>query len=106
MGCPRKITREDEKRLVGFLVRNLTANQGEMIWFLWEEYSIQVNQSTVSRALKRLKWSRKKARRIARRVNDELRRAYMVDMVGILAEQMVFLDEFIFNEITGWRLTV
>jgi len=31
MGCPRKITREDEKRFVGFLVRNPTANQGERI---------------------------------------------------------------------------
>jgi transposase len=50
-------------------------------------------------------WLRKKARRVARRINDELRRAYMVDMAGILAEQMVFFDKSMFNEITEWRLT-
>jgi hypothetical protein len=105
IGCPRKITRADEKRLFDFLVRNPTVNQEEMTWFLWEECGIQVNQSTVSRVLKRLMWLRKKARRIARKINDELRRAYMVDMAGILAEQMVFLDESMFNETTGWRLT-
>jgi hypothetical protein len=27
-------------------------------------------------------------------------------MAGIRAEQMVFLDESMFNEITGWRLTI
>jgi hypothetical protein len=40
MGCPRKITHADEKRLVDFLVRNPTANQEEITWFLWEECGI------------------------------------------------------------------
>jgi hypothetical protein len=34
----------------------------------------------------------------------ELRRAYLAEMAHIQAEQMVFLDESLFNEVTGWRL--
>jgi transposase len=29
----------------------------------------------------------------------------LLEMIGITAEQMVFLDESLFNETTGWRLT-
>src|SRR6266536_3901692 len=31
---------------------------------------------------------------------------YKTQMVGIHAEQIVFLDEVLFNEITGWRASV
>jgi hypothetical protein len=75
-----------------------------MAWFLWEEYGIRVSQSTVSRFLTRIKWSRKKARRVAKRQCQQLRNDYLANMAGILAHQMVFLDETIFNEVTGWRL--
>ena len=30
---------------------------------------------------------------------------YKTQMIGIHAEQMIFLDEALFNETTGWRLT-
>jgi hypothetical protein len=29
----------------------------------------------------------------------------MIDMMGIRAEEMVFLDKSMFNKTTGWRLT-
>lgn len=103
-GQPRKLTKECENRLIQYLLRNPTANQEEMAWFIWEEYGIRVNQSTVSRFLTRIKWSRKKARRVAKRQCQQLRNDYLANMAGILAHQMVFLDETIFNEMTGWRL--
>jgi hypothetical protein len=36
----------------------------------------------------------------------KLRRAYLAEVAHIKAEQMVLLDEFLFNEVTGWRLMV
>jgi hypothetical protein len=35
----------------------------------------------------------------------KLRRAYLAEMAHIQAEQMVLLDESLFNKVTGWRLT-
>jgi transposase len=103
-GCPRKMTKRDEDLLIQFLARNPTANQEEMRWFLWEECGIRVSQSTISRFLNRVKWSRKKARRVSKQMSLALRRAYLADLADIRAEQMVFLDESLFNEVTGWRL--
>ena len=102
---PRAITPADGARLLEFLTRNPTADQQEMLWFLWEECNLYINQSTVSRWLKAAKWSSKKARRSAMNASLDLRRGYLAEMVGITAEQMVFIDESLFNETTGWRLT-
>jgi DDE superfamily endonuclease len=52
----------------------------------------------------RVRYSRKKARRVAKTMSLELRRAYLAEMAHIEEEQMVFLDESLFNEVTGWRL--
>jgi transposase len=39
MGCPRKMTKRTEDLLIQFIVRNPTANQEEMTWFIlwWEK---------------------------------------------------------------------
>jgi|SRR6266536_5132306 len=76
-----------------------------MAQFLREEHGVDVNQSTISRLLKRAKWTRKRARRIAKRMDFSLRNDYLASIAGIRAHQMVFLDESLFNETTGWRLT-
>lgn len=104
-GQPCKITPATEALLIDFLVRNPTSNQTEMAWFMWEECGVSVTQSTVSRVLKRVKWTKKKARRQAQALSLDLRRGYLSEMACIRAEQMVFLDESMFNETTGWRLT-
>ena len=105
IGYPRKLTSASKTILLDWLNRNRTATQDEMVWFIWEECGIYVSQATVLRALKRLKWSRKKARRIAIALSLDLRRGYIASMAGIRAEQIVFLDESLFNETTGWHLT-
>jgi transposase len=56
-GCPFKMTKASED-LVQFLLRNPTSSQAEMAWFLWEECGIRASQPTISRFLKRIKWSR------------------------------------------------
>jgi hypothetical protein len=62
----------------------------------WLEYEcgVRVSQSTISRLSKR---SKKEVRRISLRVErrDE-------EISRFLADDLVFLDEFIFNEKTGW----
>jgi transposase len=102
-GSPHKMTKATED-LLQFLTRNPLSDQGEMGWFIWEECGIRVSQPTISRFLKRVRWSRKKARRVSKKLYFQQRLDYLADMAGISAEQMVFLDETIFNEATGWRL--
>jgi transposase len=103
IGRPRDITIAARGGLLLYLMWFPIASQDEMAWFLWEEYGISVNRSTVSRELKRVRWSKKKAARISHHRSQQIRRDYTVEMAGITAEQMVVLDETLFNESTGWR---
>ena len=64
-----------------------------------------VSDSTISRVLKGRRWSRKKARREAQAAHPQARADYIALTTGLRAENMVFLDESLFNETTGWRLT-
>jgi hypothetical protein len=77
--------------------------QDEMAYWLWHERGVRVSQSTISRLIKKNKWSRKELRRIALGQSDQLRQMYRQDMFGVAAEDIVFLDESIFNEKTCWR---
>ena len=72
--------------------------------FLEEEWNIRVNQSTVSRLLKRNKLRNKKGQRIGHTQSQALRVAWQAQMHDISAEQMVFIDESLFKQQTGWRL--
>jgi transposase len=101
IGCPRKLTLHDEDLFFFFLARYPTSTLPEMSWFIWEERGIMVNESTIFRALKRKKWSKKKARREVYLANPQARRDYIAVTAGLRAENMVFLDESLFNEITG-----
>jgi hypothetical protein len=62
-----------------------------------------VHQSTVSRILKRRKWTQKELRRISLGRSDELQQRLKEEMRQFAAEDLVFLDESIFNEKTGWK---
>jgi hypothetical protein len=74
-----------------------------MVWFLWEEWGVFVSQPTVSRTIKRIDISRKQGERVGIRQNDELRLDWKAQMLHVTAEQLVFVDESLFNETTGWR---
>ena len=63
-----------------------------------------MSQSTVSRMLKRREWTRKSLRRLSRNRNEDLKRQWREDLRRFVAEDLVFLDESIFKEQTGWRL--
>jgi hypothetical protein len=56
--------------------------------------------------LKRRNWTQKGLRRISLDHSDELRQKWKEEMQQFAAEDLVFLDESIFNEKTGWRYRV
>ena len=60
-----------------------------------------MHRSTISRILKKRRWSNKKGQRVEVRQNDQLRLNWVADMLRLTAEQLVFVDESLFNETTG-----
>lgn len=62
-----------------------------------------VSQPTVSRLLKRRNWTGKELRRISLNRSEALRRAYQDDIRHFAVEDLIFLNESIFNKKTGWR---
>jgi len=77
--------------------------QDEMVQWLWHERGVLVSKSTVCRLIKNRNWTRKKLKRISLNRSEALRRAYLDDIRQFTAEDLVFVDESIFNEKTGWR---
>ena len=70
---------------------------------MWCERGILVDRSTIARTIHRRNWTRKELRWISHGRSDLLRRAWREDLRQYAAEDLVFLDESIFNEETGWR---
>lgn len=92
-----------ERSLLTHLSTSPWLYQDEIAVFLKEEWDIKVHKSTISRFLKRHRWSRKKGHRIASGQSDILRTQWQSDMRHFTANQLVFLDESIFKWQTGWR---
>lgn len=102
MGRPRRTTLGQEQSLIRFIEQQPWASQPEMVRFLWEEWQLPVHQSTISRILKKHRISCKKGQR-TKRPNEQLRLDWIAQLLGLTAEQLVFIDETLFNESTGWR---
>lgn len=98
---PRKLSPFHEVELLKYLEQRSHAYLDEMCWFLWDEFEISATDSTVSRALKRLGWNRKKMVRRSAQRNQQLRDGWMQRLGGWTAEQLIFLDESAACERTG-----
>ncbi len=57
----------------------------------------------ISRILKRRHWSNKKKQHVSIRQNDELQLNWVIDLLQLTTEQLVFIDETFFNKITRWH---
>ncbi len=77
--------------------------QKEMMWFLWKKWSIHVHKFIIFRILKKRHWSEKREQCVNIRQNDELRLNWIVDLLQLMTEQLVFIDESLFNKTTKWR---
>ena len=105
-GKPRSITKAAGESLIEYIEEQPWAQQKEMVWYLGEEWGLNVHRSTVGRFLKRERLSSKRGRRVADRQNSELRLAWIAGLLNLTAEQIVTVDESNFNETTGWRRRV
>ncbi len=99
----RKIFSVAEDFLITYLKQQSWTMQKEMMWFLWKEWDIHVHRFTIFRILKKRHWSNKKKQRVSIRQNDELRLNWIADLLQLTAEQLVFVDETLFNETKEWR---
>jgi hypothetical protein len=71
--------------------------------FLYDEYELEASVATISRTLKRAKWSRKSVQARAAERCEPLRRAWQGIQKQYDSDQLVFLDESASNERTGDR---
>ena len=102
-GRPRKLTRADKDALFDTLAIDGWMMHDEIAFWLAVERGVIVSRSTVCRLLKRNKWTRKNIARLSLSRSEVLREAYIEEMKKYAADDLVFLDEAIFNEKTGWR---
>jgi transposase len=104
LGRPHNMTIADEKALLEVLETHGWMYQDEMIWWLEYERGVIISQPTLSRTLRRNKWTQKAIETISKRRSEHLRELYLDAMAAYPAEDIIFIDESIFNEKTGWRL--
>lgn len=90
-----------QEELLIYLDQRPMAYLDEMAWFLYDEFNVTLDESTIHRALHRLGWSRKNMRKIARQRNQDPRNAWFVRLTGWRADQLIFLDESAACERTG-----
>ncbi|KAI9859032.1 MAG: hypothetical protein M1813_007160 [Trichoglossum hirsutum] len=103
LGRPRGLTNADEEAVLELLLTEGWRRQDEIVFWLWCERNVLVSQSMVSRMLKRRKWNQKELRWISLSRSRDLRQGWREEMRQYAAEDLVFFDESIFNEKTGWR---
>lgn len=103
LGRARKLSQADEDAVFEYLLHESWRQQDEVRSWLYYERGVDVSVPTISRLFKRRKWSRKQLKRISLNRSEPLRRAYLDDIRQFAADDLVFLDESIFNEKTGWR---
>ena len=101
-GRPRSLSPAALEALLEYLRQKPWLYQDEMARFLREEWDIDVHKSTISRALKKAKISRKRAQRIGPQ-SEQLRVAWQAFASEVTAEQLVFIDESLFKLQTMWR---
>ena len=103
LGRPKRLTEADKEAVFSMLLEEGWRQQEEIVYFLKHERGIEVHRSTVSRLLKHEKWSQKELQRISRLRSEELREGWRNDIGRFAQEDLIFLDESIFNKKTGWR---
>jgi transposase len=103
IGRPRKLTVADKNALYDHLVENGWSYLDEMKEFLLEERGVDVSLATISELLSSNNWTRKQLKLVARDRSELMRTEYLYEMRAFQAEDLIFLDESIFNEKTGWR---
>ena len=104
-GRPRDITSSMFNALCKHWVTHPHLYHDEMARFLLDEFDIPVSTQSIGRALRSIKWTNKKIRRVANRQNADLRDLYIYNTKDFSPEQFVFLDESGTDKRGGLRRT-
>ncbi len=88
-----------EDFLITYLKQQSWIMQKEMMWFLWKKWDIHVHKFMIFRILKKKHWSNKKRQYVSIKQNDELQLNWIVDLLQLMTEQLVFINKTLFNEI-------
>ena len=75
-GRLRVISQYIEEQLLAYLEERPISYLDELVYMLFDEFDLAVDESTVWRALHRLGWSRKHMRRVASQRNAFLRNSW------------------------------
>lgn len=103
LGRPYKTSIADEEALLEAITYEGWMYQDEMRKWLEEERGVKLGKTAMSDLLKRNGWSRKTIELRSMYRSERLRQLYMEEMKDYPMDDMIFLDESIFNEKTGWR---
>ena len=104
-GRPRSITPLMVDALRQHLLEKPDRYLDELVVFLWDEFEILVTVATISRTLRRMGWSKKVARRVAREQNADLRDSYLHDLSSYEPHHLVYVDESGCDKRVGFRRT-
>lgn len=77
----------------------------EMADFLWDVFEVNVSTDSISRALKKIKWSKKTIQQKAKEQNPEWRDEYRHDILEYHSYQLVYVDESGCDKRSGIRRT-
>jgi transposase len=103
-GPKRVITHKIEQAIKALLDESPWTYQDEIVEFLFEVFDITVDQTTISKTLKRINITRKKLTIVAAQRSEELRIQWLDDLQQFTAEQIVCVDESGSDERTGDRI--
>lgn len=75
------------------LTENLSLYLNEMVDILRDEFGVAVAPSIISKALVRMRWSKKVIRQVAKEKIPDLRDLYLYNLSALDPEQVVYVDE-------------
>lgn len=102
-GRPRLLLEWQELQVLDYLRDRPTSYHDETAWFVYDEFGVVVSERWVSDLIKRRRFSKKKAQRVAAEANQELRNDWRNRQTTIPAHRVCWVDESASNERTGWR---
>lgn len=104
-GPRRRITPSMLEVLRDRLLKKSGLYQDEMVVFLHDEFGVLVDASTISRALKTARWTKKVIRQMARQRSKDLRDFYLHNLSNFKSYHLVFVDESGCDKRIGFRRT-
>ena len=105
VGRRRTVTPSMLEALCDHLLEKPGLYVDEMAIFLWDEFCVQVTNSSLKRALASVGWSKKVARQRAKEQNADLRDFYLHNLSDFQSHHLVYVDESGCDKRIGFRRT-